>query len=558
MISKFTNSFLLIFLAIIFTLGLTFASIELPKLADNLLHQNANFVNVQTGGGNLQEIKTELFVRHFHLRTIGYLSLAVIIALIIIGFVTEKTGLSSIGAFAIFLPVFGHFAATMFFLGGLGFLRLLWLPGLDISFNFMNLGDAVFIPYRFILDSFDLVGITLHRILPYIFISIGLLIFCIGIIIWFKTNYNHNDIAESFIYKYSRHPQYLGWIIWSYGILFLPGANMKQSYSISDSLPWLISTFIIIGVAMTEELEMIKKFGNVYQEYRKRSYFMIPLPKYFCRVITSPFKTFFQKYYPTKKIEILIVLIFYFALTILITALLNTFAVMQTPGKWVFIEKDSRNVNELKKDFINTPERRDKDKLLKLLIAKGDSAAPIFIDLLNSNNLVIREFSADALGILTPRNAVIPLIKALDDNNWRVQSSAINALGNYNSKYVTKSLIDLLNKNNANIRNASAMALSKICNSNAQATLIKKLSESLINPTNIILLCIAKSKSAEAVNELIKFSSDENIKIRQTSAIGLMLTKSKRDLPTLRKLLSDKDWEVRLYAEEAIHEIMKK
>jgi HEAT repeat protein len=284
---------------------------------------------------------------------------------------------------------------------------------------------------------------------------------------------------------------------------------------------------------------------------------MIPLPKYFCRVITSPFKTFFQKHYPTKKSEILIVLTFYFVLTILITALLNTFAVMQSPGKWVFIEKDSRSINELKKDFINTPERRDKDKLLKLLIAKGDSAAPLFIDLLNSNNLVIREFSADALGILTPRNAVIPLIKALDDNSWRVQSSVINALGNYNSKEVTKSLIDLLNKNNTGIRNASAMALSKNCNNTSQKILIKKLSEDLINPTNTILLCIAKSKSAEAVNELIKFSSDENIKIRQTSAIGLMLTKSKGALPSLEKLLSDKDWEVRLYAEEAIHEIMK-
>ena len=35
----------------------------------------------------------------------------------------------------LFLPVFGHFALTMFFLGGLGFLRLLWMPFLDVSFN---------------------------------------------------------------------------------------------------------------------------------------------------------------------------------------------------------------------------------------------------------------------------------------------------------------------------------------------------------------------------------------------------------------------------------------
>ena len=90
------------------------------------------------------------------MRTIGYVCLFAIIGLIIIGFVTEKAGLTTLGAFAIFLPVFGHFAATMFFLGGLGFLRLIWLPGLDISFNVMNLGDAVFIPYRIIIDAFNL------------------------------------------------------------------------------------------------------------------------------------------------------------------------------------------------------------------------------------------------------------------------------------------------------------------------------------------------------------------------------------------------------------------
>ena len=100
-------AFLLTLLAIVFTLGLTFASIEFPKIADEYLHQNMEFVNVYTGGGDIQELKTELFISHFHLRTIGYISLFIIVALIIVGFVTEKTGLTSLGAFAIFLPVFG-------------------------------------------------------------------------------------------------------------------------------------------------------------------------------------------------------------------------------------------------------------------------------------------------------------------------------------------------------------------------------------------------------------------------------------------------------------------
>ena len=85
--SKFTTSFLLLTLAIIFTIGLTFASIELPRIADNKIGENLNFVNVYTGGGDLQEIKTELFIKHYHLRTIGYISL---IAIIILTFYIKK------------------------------------------------------------------------------------------------------------------------------------------------------------------------------------------------------------------------------------------------------------------------------------------------------------------------------------------------------------------------------------------------------------------------------------------------------------------------------------
>lgn len=118
--SKSTISFLLLMLAIIITIGLAFTSIELPNKIDNFIGKNINTVNVYTGGGELQEIKTQLFIQHYHLRTIGYFSLFTIILLIIIGFITEKIGLTTLGAFALFLPVFGHFAATMFFLGGLG------------------------------------------------------------------------------------------------------------------------------------------------------------------------------------------------------------------------------------------------------------------------------------------------------------------------------------------------------------------------------------------------------------------------------------------------------
>lgn len=550
--SKFLNTSLLPILAVVFTIGLTFASIELPRITDNLIGQNVNIVNVYTGGGDLQDIKTELFIQHFHLRTIGYICLTIIVALIIIGFLTERTGLTSLGAFAIFLPVFGHFAATMFFLGGLGFLRLLWLPGLDISFNIMKAGDAVFIPYRIILDAFNLIGINLYYILPYIFIALGLLIFCIGTLVWFNTYYKNENIARFWFYKYSRHPQYLGWIIWSYGILFLPGVNMKQSYSISDSLPWLLSTLIIIGVAMLEEIKMSEKYGKEYEDYRKASYFMIPFPTYFCKLISAPFRVFFNKSFPTRKREIIIVLSFYLGLIILLTIALNSAAKMEAPGKWIFDGEEKRSVEEMANIFVETPERRDKYHTSISLIEKGDSSIPYLLKFLSHPDFVIREFSADALGILKPKVAIYPLIESLNDNNSRVVSSVIRSLGNFKSNESVDALIDLLNDDSSHDRSLVSEGLIQIGTERALNSIIPLAEDGTIKPSASLINALKNNRTEKAEKLIIKYISDEDIKVRQAAVIGAMNFDSNIIKTALSSALNDKDWEVRLYAEEVL------
>ena len=552
--SKFTTSFLLLTLAVIFTIGLTFASIELPRVTDNLIGENLNFVNVYTGGGDLQEIKTELFIKHYHLRTIGYVCLFAIIGLIIIGFVTEKAGLTTLGAFAIFLPVFGHFAATMFFLGGLGFLRLIWLPGLDISFNIMSLGDAVFIPYRIIADGFNLIGIDLNEILPYFLIVFGLLIFCFATLVWFQTYYKGEGVAIHWIYKYSRHPQYLGWIIWSYGILFLPGVNMKQSYSISDSLPWLLSTLIIIGIAMVEEIKMSKLHGNKYEEYRKDSYFMIPMPKYFCRVISAPFKTFFNKSLPTKKNEITIVLLFYFFLIVLLTFVLNLTAEMKSPGKWIFDTKEKRSIELLTREFKETPNRRNKYYLSEALIEKGDSAIPIFINLTNSQDPVIREFSVDALGVLRSDEALLALINSLKDDNHKVVYSALRSLGNYKTNVAVNSLVNLLDEKNPDLTSLVASALVRIGTEKAVNAVIPYAEKGIIEPNTDLILALRNATDPRAEYILLKYISNNDEKIRQAAVIAAMNFESDKIKIVLTKALNDKNWEVRLYAEEVLRD----
>ncbi len=65
---KLNHGILLTLLALVFTLGLTFASVELPRLVDTLLHKNIDFLDVATGQDELTAYKTEIFLSHYHIR----------------------------------------------------------------------------------------------------------------------------------------------------------------------------------------------------------------------------------------------------------------------------------------------------------------------------------------------------------------------------------------------------------------------------------------------------------------------------------------------------------
>ena len=95
---KFIHGLVLTFLALIFTIGLTFASVELPKMADSFLSQKFHFPGIETGQGAGSEFKTGLYLEYYHLRLIGYICFALLIILIIFGFIMNKSGLTSVGA----------------------------------------------------------------------------------------------------------------------------------------------------------------------------------------------------------------------------------------------------------------------------------------------------------------------------------------------------------------------------------------------------------------------------------------------------------------------------
>lgn len=611
---KLSHGLLLILLAIIFTIGLTFASVELPRLADSFLDQKFDFLDVATGSGADSEYKTDLYFEYYHLRLIGYGCLAVIILLIIVGFVTNKSGLSSAGAIFFFLPVFGHFALTMFFLGGLGFMRLIWLPFFDVPFDVLRLGDIVYFPYRVLLSISALIGVSIWRELPYAITGIGLLFFVLGTLAWFYSKIQKKGVADFWIYRVSRHPQYLGWIIWSYGIMFLHSPNIKKMFEISNSLPWLLTTMIIIGVAMLEELKMRRERGEEYESYCRRTSFLFPLPRFVSKIFSVPLRLIFKKGHPERKREIFAVLAFYTVLCIVASAFYGGLIPLSKESQ-INVEQRIEKLVRVVKEAKN---RADMRNAAKSLADIGEPAAEALIGLLKDENLYVRWYTADVLGSIKSENVVQPLIKLLYDEDKNVRRAAAGSLGRTGSEEAVQPLIEALQDQTRDISIAAARALGQIGAYEAIKPLIEILQDTTLGTAGAtaealgqigaqeavgpLIRCLeetgncpynevgwalwkfgseravdafvaglkegtwwyvrssnasalGKIRSEKAIDPLIEALKDESEKVRRAAVLALMEIKSERAVEALAAALKDEDFEVRMYAKEALKRI---
>ncbi|SJZ78524.1 methyltransferase family protein [Selenihalanaerobacter shriftii] len=98
--------------------------------------------------------------------------------------------------------------------------------------------------------------------------QIGSLLFGIGMIIigigWWQIHRSKGGLVTSGIYKYIRHPQYLG-------IFLLTIGMMIQWPTISTLVMWPILMRSYYKLAKREEKEVLNEFGEEYVEYIKET-----------------------------------------------------------------------------------------------------------------------------------------------------------------------------------------------------------------------------------------------------------------------------------------------
>jgi protein-S-isoprenylcysteine O-methyltransferase Ste14 len=558
---SFMNNAGLLLLAIVFSVGLMFAFVELPRLLDASLQNNLGFPQFDQGGGGTNALKTELFIQGLHLRWIGYGSLFLILVLIIIGYSTRRSGWALAGAVGLFLPVFGQFAYSMFFLAGLGFLRVSWLPFIELSsFDILDLGKVIYVPYWVLMWFFKLFHWNAHQFLSWFFMATGAFLFTWGVLLWFRARSGGNKVATSRIYKISRHPQYLGWILWSYGfILFTPyEKTMKMSWSIPSSLPWLLMTMTIIGICMMEEIKMMKITGGSYQTYRESSPFLLPLPSWLNRILTWPGRLVTRGEYPTRGWQVFRIVLIY---TVILMSLSLIWMDLGDPGrKSESAEEATQGLAEIMGKLDKAGDnRREVYALIDQIPGHGEAGKDSLLSLANSPNPLIREFAIQQLGQMGVREAEDIMIRSLYDSIKRVRSSAILAVGQIKSERAADSLANMLsNPSQQNNTFHICGALGAIGNPDAIPVLAEVLeggeSFSQIAALNAILEMDPDAGLSYAFSEL----EDENVDVRRNAVIVCIQSGDQRAIDPLRSLHGNDDFETRFYARQGVKRLEKR
>ncbi len=104
----------------------------------------------------------------------------------------------------------------------------------------------------------------------------GFWLFLHGLIHLVKAKKEKIDIVQTGLYKYIRHPQNLGIIIFSFPFcLYVPFLG-DSGLKVGDIFSWMLFFLMIIIYSDIEEIHMVKRYPDTYRLYRSNTGFFIP------------------------------------------------------------------------------------------------------------------------------------------------------------------------------------------------------------------------------------------------------------------------------------------
>jgi HEAT repeat protein/protein-S-isoprenylcysteine O-methyltransferase Ste14 len=452
------------------------------------------------------------------------------------------------------LPVFAQFAGVMFFLAGLGILNALWLPVLDVSYGFQDWGLVVRAPSDFLRWLLALVGIPSFWPTVVFFTAAGILIFLLGSYAWLTARARGKGVADFWIYRISRHPQYLGWILWTYGAFLLIQRMRypKRSWGIGASLPFLISTMVIVAVALIEELNMRKAHGEAYEEYRRSAPFLFPVPRFIESVFSFPYTVLFGKERPERRREVVAVVGLFTLLLMGISALFYAGGAEKLRRALRSEEHQALVTRELTREMVEETNARRQRHLASMLGEQGEAAVAPLLEVMNGGDPHLWILAAGALERIRSEEAIPALTAGLSSEDENVRSSALGALRAMDQPIPVATLIPLLEDPAFHIR---VGALEALADRGAPEFLEwggRLLTEFDGRVRAGVVDVLGGAGSPGAIPLLAGLLSDDSEWVRREAVIALIRIGSPEISPALREALSDQDWEVRLYAQEGL------
>ena len=302
---------------------------------------------------------------------------------------------------------------------------------------------------------------------------------------------------------------------------------------------------------------MMKITEGKYQQYRESAPFLFPLPSWLHRIITWPGKLVTSGDYPTRRIQVLWIVLIYTGICMALSLIW-----MDLGGSGKADASAAASQGELseimhKLDQLGD-QRREIYPLMNEIPAHGEAGKDSLILLATHPNNHIREFALEHLGRMKVREAEDLMIRSLYDSIRRVRSSAILAVGQIQSERAVDSLVGMLvHPRQPNNTFHLYGALGDIGDPSAIPVLAQGLKEGAHYNQVAALDAIMRIDPQKGLPYVFDELNDPQVEIRRNAVITCIKTGDPSVIGPLSAMLDDEDFEVRFYAKQGIKRLKK-